>query len=436
MENTNNGTPRRPNPRRRRRSRIQKIIRAYFPVAVVLVLVVLFIIFATNSVKRANEKREQERLESIALEESKAKVQQEMEEEAKALVKEADKFAASCEFDKALAHLDTFAGNPEEFDVIQEAKERYENGESHLVPVADISQVKCLSFSELLLSSSVFTGAKDDGNRLLYITVDEFNRILQQLYENDYMLVDIYDLFTTGQNEDGSVKIQPNDLRLPQGKKPIMLVNTQAAGYARKLVLTEDGSFVSEYTDGDKQLTGSVDFVPLLEDFIRSNPGFSYKGSRAMLALTGHKGLFGYDISETAEITRIAQALTERGYILSCNTFGNLAYGYSKLAEIQEDVSNWNISAVPLIGQTEVLVYARGSDIYDGKDSYFGSKYEALFDAGFHYYLGICYNSNPWMDITGNTIRLGRILVTGENLTQKTAFFEGLFDASKVVETK
>lgn len=434
MENMNNSAPRRPNPRRKRRSRLQKMIRAYLPLAGVLALVILFIIFAAGSVRRSNEKREQARQESIAVSQSLAQVQLELEQAAKELVKEADKLAASCEFDKALEMLDTFEGNPDEFDVIVAAKQRYQTGDSALVAVEDIRQVKCLSFGSLIRNPEIaFTGDTGEDNRYSYISTAEFTRILQELYDNGYMLVDIYDLFTTTKAEDGSTLIVKNELKLPEGKKPIMLVNTQPSGYQNKLVLDDNGYFTSVYTDENGSITGSFDFVPLLEDFIRSNPGFSYKGSRAMLALTAHNGLFGYALTETTEITNTAEALKELGYVLAGNTFSNAAYGKISLLELVDDISNWNVTATPLLGETQVLVYARSSDIDDGKESYSGKKYEKLYEAGFRYYFGTCYNSNPWMDITDNTVRLGRIMVTGNNLKNSAALYEGLFDASKIL---
>ena len=80
------------------------------------------------------------------------------------------------------------------------------------------------------------------------------------------------------------------------------------------------------------------------------------------------------------------------------------------------------------------MVYAKGSDIDDGKENYSGAKYEALYEGGFRYFFGMCYNNTPWMNITDNTVRIGTITVNGENITKKTAFFEGMFDASVVVE--
>ena len=288
MENTNPVTPRTPNPRRKKRSRFQKIVRAYFPAAIVLALVVLFIIFAVGSVRRANEKREAARLESLAAEASFAQMMLELEMEAKALVKEAENMAAGCEYDKAIEHLDTFSGNPDEFEVIVNAIARFKAEQAALVSIGDVSQVKTLSFGRILRDASLFKGDLGDDNRYNYISAAEFTRILQELYNNGYMLVDIYDLFTTTTAEDGSTLIVQNDLKLPQGKKPIMLVNIQPNGYENKLVVAGDGSVDSEKSDAD-----TIDFVPLLDDFINSNPGFSYQGARAVISITAHKGLFG-----------------------------------------------------------------------------------------------------------------------------------------------
>ena len=420
MEYTNDGMPqRKPNPRRKRVSRVKRIIRAYLPLVAIVALVVMFVVFASNSIKRADAKREQERLESIAVEESLAQIKLELEQEAKALVQEADQFAASCEFDKAIAHLDTFSGNPTESDVIKQAKDRYEFAENSMMPVEDITKIKFLSFGTLLADTSSFSGDYGEGYRLSYITGNEFTRILQELYDGGYMLVDLYDIFTTTQAEDGSTLIVRNELLMPQDKKPIVLIGKVPGNLSAEDPLSTEGTA----------------FVPLLEAFIQSNPGFSYKGSRAILATTGSNGMFGQPLTETAAITTIAQALTEKGYILASNTYADLSYGKIKVDALKEDLSAWNTTATPLLGKTELMVYSKGSDIDDGKESYSGQKYEALYEAGFRYFFGMCYSSTPWMDITDNTVRIGTITVNGENLTRKSAFFEGLFDVSAVIES-
>ena len=436
MDSTSNGAPRRPNPRRRKRSRVQRYIRAYAPLAGILLLIVLFIVFAVGSVRRANERREQERLESLAVEESLAKVRQELEQEAIALVEEADLYAASCEFEKAVEVLDRFTGDPDEFEVIVAARRRYETGEETLVSVEDVTKIPCLSFSKLIMSAEEFSEAGGDSKRYSYITTAEFTRILQELYENNFMLVDLYDIFTTSTNDDGTTQILKNDLRMPAGKKPILLVHAHAPGYTNQLIVDENGNIQSKVTQEDSSYTGSYDFVPLLEDFIRSNPGFSYKGARAVLGVSGYKGVFGYPITETASIATVVEALKEKGYTIACNSFANVGYGMESLADMVEDVSNFNVSVTPLVGATEALVFARNSDLSDGKDAYRGTKYEKLYEAGFKYYFGICYSSTPWMNVTDDTVRIGRILVTGNNLIKSPSLFGNLFVASEVVETQ
>ena len=89
-----------------------------------------------------------------------------------------------------------------------------------------------------------------------------------------------------------------------------------------------------------------------------------------------------------------------------------------------------------MVGETEILAYARGGDINDGKGEYSGKKYEYTYSYGFKYYMGMCYNSTPWMSITDNTIRMVRIMVTGGNLKDKASLYTNLFDAAKVYGVK
>ena len=434
MDNT---TPRKPNPRRKKVKRIKRIIRTYTPVAIALVLVVLFIIFAAGSVKRANAKREEARLESIAIEESLAKLQYDLGEEAKELVREAQKLSASCNYDEAIALLDTFSGNPDDFEVLQLARSTFEAEKDALVSVGDVTKIKCLSFANILWDWTNYTGNSSyNSEDRAYITFEEFQRILQELYDNDYMLVDIYDLFETTVDENGNTIIVQKDLRLPSWKKPLMLIATQPTGYDVKFIYDEQYDLLmNEYTNESLQVLSPAEFVTLLEEFLLKHPDFSYQGSRAVLSLTAHNGLFGYELNQTAEITKIAKVLQDKGYILSCNTYGNVSYGNKhKLAEIQEDISSWNVTVAPLIGQTDILVYAKSSDIEDTKEPYKSDKYELLSDAGFRYYFGVCYNSDPWMSISDESIRIGRIMVTYNLLKENPDLYAGLFNAANILQ--
>lgn len=439
MENMENMPVRRPNPRRRPPARRKLNPRFLVTVAVVVVLIVLFVIFAVGSVQRADEKREQERLESLAVESSLAQQQLEWEQEAQRLIQESEFYAASCDFDKAIAVLDQFSGNPDEFSELAACREKYENGDSQLVVWEDVTQIPMLSFTDLIDPETGFTGSNASYNRYYCVSTTEFTAILEGLYSNGYMLVDMDDIFSVTEDAEGNLILGKKELRLPQGRKPIILVHCQPEGFANKLMLDANGNFVSQRGE-ETGTVGAYDFVPLLEEFLAKNPGFSFRGSRAILALTGNNGLFGYSLEETDSIKNIAAALKEAGYTLASNTFANVRYGKLEAEELDADISDWETKVEALIGETIILVYAQSNDIDDGKEPYTDStkkvkeRYEKLQAAGFRFYLGVSYNGSSWMSVTKSSIRIGRVMVIGNNMKEKPTMYGSFFDAASIYQ--
>lgn len=79
--------------------------------------------------------------------------------------------------------------------------------------------------------------------------------------------------------------------------------------------------------------TGSYDLIPLLNDFIDEHPDFSYKGAKAIIALTGYEGILGYRTassysetpdyeSEKEQAARVAQCLRDDGWELARSQLG------------------------------------------------------------------------------------------------------------------
>ena len=59
-----------------------------------------------------------------------------------------------------------------------------------------------------------------------FVTIDEFSKILDQLYAGGYVLVD-FDSFTrTNTGLDGNANFFTEPIRLPEGKKPVMITET------------------------------------------------------------------------------------------------------------------------------------------------------------------------------------------------------------------
>ena len=175
-------------------------------------------------------------------------------------------------------------------------------------------------------------------------------------------------------------------------------------------------------------------------------PDFSYRGAKAVLALTGYNGLFGYRThaagrallgeaqyeEDVQTVTQIAEALRESGYDLACYTYENMAYGSMSVTQIQGDLSGWNSEVVPILGNIDILVFAQLSDI-TSNIVYTGDKYNQLKSSGFNYYFGFCENGKPFTFIADDYVRQSRILVTGSNMQYHPDWFVNMFDSTDII---
>lgn len=157
-------------------------------------------------------------------------------------------------------------------------------------------------------SSSVSSSSSTASSQPL--TVADFNQILSDLYDQDYVLVDVYSLASSGDGgfTDGSVQV-------PKGKKPLIISQADCSytaeddGKADSLVLDEkSGKVLCQYTETNESdgstdsLIGAVDVIPCLESFISQHPDFSYNGARGIIGITGYRGLFGYTVEKDENV--------------------------------------------------------------------------------------------------------------------------------------
>lgn len=448
-------------PRRRKRSKLQVFKETYLPfvIAAAAGLLILIIVIGsiTRAVQRSNAREEAQLQASIAA----AQEQKRLEAEAATISDEATKLAASFDYDGAISTIEGFSGDIDKFAQLQRLYEQYVQARSELVVWDDPSQIPNLSVQLLIADPERAFENEEYGASFLknFITVEEFTQILQQLYENSYILVDM------PQITDGA---QTKALALPAGKKPLMLTQTQVnyytymvdgdgdklpdkdgAGFASKLVLDANDNLTCEFVTAEGITeTGAYDLVPILEAFIATHPDFSYQGARATLAITGYDGIFGYRINASAkgrlgeeayqkeleEATKVVQALRNAGYKIACSTYDNTAYGSAGSSKIEADLDRWQKEISPVVGVVDTLVYARNSDIANAATAYEGTKFEILQNFGFSYYLGFSTKGQPWFVSGVDHVRQGRILLTGSNLTSHGAWFTDMFDAAAVLD--
>lgn len=460
------------NPRRERRPRQTKqeiFKQTTLPLIILGVAAALILVFIIGSITRAIQKKNTEEAASLAVSESIAAEEARLSAEAAAIMEEAERLAAGYDFDGAVAVIDTFSGNIGGYPQLQDARARFEYSKEALVLWEDPNTIVNLSMQTLVADPERAYADEEYGKSLKrnFITVNEFQKILERLYANDYVLVGLDDFITTGTSDSGVEYMTYKELYLPEGKKPIVLTQTNVnynlylvdsdddfiadkggLGIASKMVLDEDGKVTCEMVNADGSVsTGAYDLVPILDAFVEEHPDFSYHGAKAVLALTGYNGLFGYRThadaratlgeeqyeKDVAAIQSIAEALKASGYELGCYTYGNNAYGKHSLSQIQSDMNKWNDEVVPILGNLDIMVFAQNSDINSGI-LYSGNKYEYLKSQGFKYFLGFCSEGDPFTFIGEEYVRQGRLMVTGTNLKSNSKWFNGIFDTEDLLD--
>ena len=455
-------TPKRPvNPRRRQRSKMQVFKEAYLPVLIAGVALLLIFIFIIGSIVRGVQRGKIAKEKSLADSIAQQEAFEQQTAEAEAIVAQATDMISHFDYHGALALIDNFSGNVEDFPTLSQMYEECTQAKEGLVLWNDPSQVLHLSLQILIAdpARAYVNEIYSTSYRQNFITTTEFTKILQQLYENGYILVSLKEITT----ESGATEFY-----LPKGKKPLILTETNinyytymvdgdgdkfpdkdGSGFASKLVLDAEGNILCEMIDANGQaVTGNYDMVPILEAFVKEHPDFSYKGAKAILATSGYDGIFGYRTSpasqeyfgtafhdqEVVEAEKIVQALRDAGYEFACYTYENEPYGDYSAAQIADEMGKWENEITPILGVTDIFVFSRNSDIAPSNTAYSGDKFETLQSYGYKYYIGFCEDGQPWYSSYNTYIRQGRILLTGNNLINNPQWFNGIFDPSTVLD--
>lgn len=455
MDNFEQTPQRQPNPRRRKRDPKRIFMESYLPV-ILFGGVILLIIVAVISGCISNKQRQEDALkESIAQLEEDEERKAAMRQEADICIAEAKAVAATYDFEAAIAVLDAFEGNIFDYDDMLQLRDSYKHTMENLVEFTP-DQVVNLSIPLLIADADRAFADKNYGGgyKKNFITTEEFYNLLVELYNNGYVLVSMDDLVAeTGSA--GAITYSTKTVALPEGKKPLMLTETQVnyytymvdpdndgvpdkngAGFASKLILQGD-TFLNEMVTADGEtVTGNFDIVPILEDFLQMHPDFSYQGARAILAVTGYNGIFGYRGDTLEDVVPLLEELRSRGYTIAFHSFANTDYKASNLVEITTDLERWEKRIIPTLGETNMLVYARATDIA-APGTYSGDKFNLLQSHGFRYYVGYCTDNQPWFVCEKNYVRQGRIPVSAINMKDNPSLYEGIFDPTNVlVETR
>lgn len=290
------------------------------------------------------------------------------------------------------------------------------------------------------------------------LTPDEFRFLLQSLYDRGYIIIDaniVYD----SENDTFFKKI-----KLPKGKKPLIFTfddvtydyRKMGRGMVDRLIVDDEGR-VCTYTkhkDGSEVISYDNEIFPIIDDFVRSHPDFTFQGARGTLFFTGFDGICGYrtqsepvndkeaalGLDRQAEISAakvVIEALREEGW-----SFGSHGYNHSRMSKISyasfcRELDMWREEVGSIVGDTGLFCWPYGD--HGGGELRKGDAHKYAFELGFNFFFGCGSQRYIANETDGLGIFSDRKGITGQVLVYIEAGYKSyvrdypyLFDTEKI----
>ena len=266
------------------------------------------------------------------------------------------------------------------------------------------------------------------------ITHTEFKNFLTEMYNNNFCLVDIFDVVGIS---DGKAYFK--DLFVPFGKKPFMLsfddmsYDSTNLGQSDKIILDDNGNFASFTKNNSPQVEYDKEAICIMEDFIASHPDFSCRNARAVLCPTGYDGILGYRINidgtnrdeELEKIAPLVSKLKKLNYHFGCHTYGHIQVEYSSYSTLCRDLKRYRDEIIPTINSTPIFCFPCGSKVMSG------NKLELLKQFG--YKIFFCVGDATTQEKNG-CVFLKREVLNGVALRNYRKEYSKFFDTKKVYD--
>lgn len=285
------------------------------------------------------------------------------------------------------------------------------------------------------------------------ITVPEFKKILDALYKDGYMLVNLNYVFEIDGNGVPQLK---KSFKFPEGKKPLVFSFDDTNYYSAKMgrgmidkLILIDGK-VGTYTkhrDGTVVQGFDEEYIPILDRFVEEHPDFSFEGAKGMICVTGFDGILGYRTQRVSDgdgrteadrkreieaVKPIVQALKDTGWYFASHSYKHGVMERYSEANMEDCASKFYDEVIPLIGKTQIYVYPYGSwkRSSDGKTC--PAVQRVLNSYGYKYFCSVGAN---WY--AKNRSDLGSIILQDRANIDGTAFvwFQDIFSVVEGTNT-
>ncbi len=354
-------------------------------------------------------------------------------------------FLCKFDIDGARNYVDVLSSKLGDSDFISNEKNRieaYYTEQTDLVtfegPVEHLFTHCLIAYPELCYSSPSMTASLDED----CVTPGEFTKILNALYEKDYILIDINMLINETENG-----VEIGEIKVPRGKTPFVFSvddvtydsRKMHTGMVDKLIVGDDGRVCTytKHADGTEIISYENECFPIIDEFVRQHPDFTFQGARGTLCHTGFDGVFGYrtqkdpkeDVDpayEKEQALLVAQALKDEGWTFASHSYGHAQMGDCTVDFVKEDTDKWIAEVTPIIGETKIMVWPYGNSIRTGE----AHKY--LYDSGFRLFCGVGIKPFVAKEPDGLGIFMDRKALDGYSLRNRRDKYMYLFDTEEV----
>lgn len=340
--------------------------------------------------------------------------------------------------------------------------EPYEWPEEELEPYNGV--VEHLFFHQIIAYPELaFDGdAQEQGFDDWMCTVNEFNKIMDSLYEKGYILVNMNDVWSEYTTESGATRMKQNTLMIPKGRKPLIISIDDTCyyesylgnGFMEKLVQGENGEIwaYGHDPDGNEVYTQELDIIPAIDTFVKKHPDFCLNGAKACLSLTGYEGIFGYrtntestgmtpemEARRAAEIEAvkpIVEQLRATGWYFGCHTWGHIRLDSESydVEAIGRDMTRWFSDVGDIVGPTQLMFYPHGGRP-DGDDWFkTGDEFKYLQSLGFRIFASVGIESFVYIKTDISAVICDRLHPDGTTLRNQRQRYLKFFDAKEVFD--
>lgn len=277
------------------------------------------------------------------------------------------------------------------------------NYETYSGPIEHLFVHPLVVYPELAFDGDSQAKGMDD----YMTTTDEFERMLEELYKNDFILVRVDQMYGEVTKDDGTTTYGRLKTKLPKGKKPVIISTDDMNYYTYmrengcnwKMVVGEDGHIAEMSVDpatGKEVVTQGKEVFSIINQFLEKHPDFSFEGAKAIVGLTGYDGVLGYRTNVGSEnreaeieaVKPVIECLKNDGFEFASHSYAHAHMSKWDAEKVRSDCQKWKDEVESLVGKTNIYLFPYGE--YPKHDT---DAYKVFLEYGFDYFSGVGLNT-------------------------------------------